>query len=48
MKIRNPLYLPFALALIVFLALANQNGWSFIHTLASRTWNHGNPNTQHK
>ena len=48
MKIRNPLYIPFALALVIFLALANHNGWSLIQALAARTWQHTGPNTQHK
>jgi len=48
MKIRNPIYLPFALALAVYVALANHNGWSLIQSLASHTWQRSYPNTQHK
>lgn len=48
MKMRNPIYLPLALALVAFLGLANHNGWSLLQTLASRTWQHSNPSTQHK
>ena len=48
MKIRNPIYLPFAVAIVIFLALANHNGWSLVQALASRTWQNSNPSTQHK
>ncbi|HZQ48382.1 MAG TPA: hypothetical protein VFC07_15300 [Verrucomicrobiae bacterium] len=48
MKIRNPIYLPFAVALAVYVGLANHNGWSLIQSLASRAWQHSTPNTQHK
>ena len=48
MKIRNPIYLPYALAIVVLLALANHNGWSVLQTIAARTWQHTAPNTQHK
>jgi hypothetical protein len=48
MKIRNPIYLPFALFLAAYVALANHNGWSPLQTLAANTWQHLNPNTQHK
>lgn len=48
MKIRNPLYIPYALVIVLLLALANHNGWSFVQSVASHTWRHLNPNTQHK
>ncbi len=48
MKIRNPIYLPFAVAMAVLVAVANHNGWSFVQSLASQTWQRSNPNTQHK
>ncbi len=48
MKLRNPIYLPFALALAVYVGLANYNGWSLVQTVASQTWRHLAPNTQHK
>ncbi len=47
MKIRNPIYLPFALALTLYVALANHNGWSLVQSVAARTW-HAGPSTQHK
>lgn len=47
MKIRNPIYMPIALALAVYVAMANHNGWSLIKSVAARTWQHG-PSTQHK
>lgn len=48
MKIHNPIYLPFALALAVYVTVANHNGWSMIQSVASHTWRHFTPNTQHK
>jgi hypothetical protein len=48
MKIRNPIYLPFALALAFYVALANHNGWSLVQSVGSRTWQHVIPNPQHK
>jgi hypothetical protein len=48
MKIRSPFYLPFALALITYVAVANHNGWSLFQSVASRTWQRLAPNTQHK
>ena len=48
MKLRNPIYLPFALAVVFFLMLANHNGWSLVQALAARTWQRTVPNTQHK
>jgi F0F1-type ATP synthase membrane subunit a len=48
MKIRNPLYAPFAIALAVYIALANHYGWGLIQSIASRTWQHSTPSTQHK
>ncbi len=48
MKIRSPIYIPYALAVVILLALANHNGWSVIHSIASRTWQRTDPNTQHK
>lgn len=47
MKIHNPLYVPFAIALAIYVGLANHNGWSLIKTVAARTLPHG-PSTQHK
>ncbi|HWW00924.1 MAG TPA: hypothetical protein VNZ64_14605 [Candidatus Acidoferrum sp.] len=48
MKLRNPVYLPFALAVTLLVAMANHNGWSVVQSLASSTWQHLNPSTQHK
>jgi hypothetical protein len=48
MKIRNPFYLIFALATTMSVAVANHNGWSVLQSVAARTWQHFNPNTQHK
>jgi hypothetical protein len=48
MKPRNPIYLTLALVSLVYVALAHQNGWSIIETVASNTWQHSNPSTQHK
>lgn len=48
MRIHNPIYLAFALATAAYVGLANHNGWSLIQTVASRTWQHSIPNTQHK
>ena len=48
MKIRNPIYLSVALALTVYVALANHNGWSLVQSVASRTWQRLGPSTQHK
>ena len=48
MKLRNPVYVPFALVVVVLLALADHNGWSAMGFLASRTWQRFYPNTQHK
>ncbi len=48
MKIRSPIYLVFALAVTLSVALANANGWSLVQSLAARTWQRLNPSTQHK
>jgi hypothetical protein len=48
MRFRNPIYIPFALAIALALALANHNGWSLVQSLATRAWQHSTPNTQHK
>ncbi len=48
MRIRNPLYLVFAVVIILTTALANHNGWSAISALSAGTWRHSNPSTQHK
>jgi hypothetical protein len=48
MKIRNPIYLTFALILAGYVGLANHNGWSLIYAAASHTWQRSNPSTQHK
>ncbi len=48
MKFPNPVYLSFALAMTLYVALANHNGWSLIESAASHTWRHLGPNTQHK
>ncbi len=48
MRIHNPIYLAFAVAMATYVGLANHNGWSLIQSLASRTWQHSTPNTQHK
>lgn len=46
--IRNPIYLTLALAMLLYVAMANRHGWSLAQTLVSRTWQHSNPATQHK
>jgi hypothetical protein len=48
MKIHNPLYLAFAVALAVSVGLANHQGWSLLQSVASQTWQHSEPGTQHK
>ena len=48
MKIRNPVYLIFAVVMTLYVAVANHYGWSAIPALAARTWQHTDPNTQHK
>ena len=48
MKLHNPVYLPFALAITIFVALANHNGWSVVQSVATGTWRHLGPSTQHK
>ena len=48
MKIRNPLYLAFVLAVTAFVALANHNGWSLVESAAAHTVRRLGPNTQHK
>jgi hypothetical protein len=48
MKIRNPIYLPLALLLSAYVALANHNAWDPLKSLATHTWQHLNPATQHK
>jgi hypothetical protein len=48
MKLRNPIYLAFALSVTVLVALANHNGWSAMSALSAGTWRHFNPSTQHK
>ncbi len=48
MRIRNPVYLPFALLVILFLALANHHGWSLTNSLVTGAWRPGHPATQHK
>jgi len=48
MKIKNPLFLPFAVALLFYLATANHYGWSALNALAAKTWQRFNPATQHK
>jgi hypothetical protein len=48
MKIRNPFYLTFAFAAVIYVAVANHNGWSLIQSLTSRTWQRTGPSTQHK
>ena len=48
MKLRNPIYLAFALAVTLMVAFANHNGWSVIEGMGSRTWQRLYPSTQHK
>jgi hypothetical protein len=48
MKLRNPIYLSIALALTVYVALANHNGWSLVQSVAANTWQRLGPHTQHK
>ena len=48
MKFRNPIYVPFSLALLIYVALANHNGWSLVQSVASQTWQRIAPATQHK
>lgn len=48
MKPRSPIYLSFAFALVVYVGLANHNGWSLVQSLAAGTWQRSFPNTQHK
>jgi len=48
MRIRNPIYLPFSLALLIYVALANHNGWSLVQSVAAQTWQRIGPSTQHK
>jgi hypothetical protein len=48
MKIRNPIFLPFALLLMGSVAMANHNGWSLVSTIARHTWQRAYPSTQHK
>ena len=48
MKIRNPFFLPFALAVTLYVAAANHYGWSLMQTVATNTWQRFTPNTQHK
>jgi hypothetical protein len=48
MKIHNPIYLPFALAMAVFLAVANHNGWSLAQSMPWNSARHPIPGTQHK
>jgi len=45
----NPfIYLTMGVVLIFYVAMANHNGWSLVQAFSSRTWQHLNPNTQHK
>ena len=48
MRIRNPFYLPFAIIVMIFVGLANHNGWSLVESVGSQALRHLNPNTQHK
>ncbi len=48
MKIHSPIYLAFALAVALSVALANANGWSLFQSVAARTWQRALPSTQHK
>jgi len=48
MKIRNPIFLPFALALVLYVAMANHYGWSLVQMVATNIWQRFTPNTQHK
>ena len=48
MKIRSPIYLAFAVAVTLSVALANMNGWSLVQSFAARTWQRAMPSTQHK
>jgi hypothetical protein len=48
MKIRNPLYLLFALLVSGYVVAANYNGWSLVQSVAAQTVRHLSPNTQHK
>ena len=48
MKIRNPVFLPFAVMLILSVAVANHYGWSAFAALAAQTWQRSGPATQHK
>ena len=48
MKIRNPVFLPFAVMLILSVAVANHFGWSAFAALAAQTWQRSGPATQHK
>jgi hypothetical protein len=48
MKIRNPIYLPYALIVAALVGYANYNGWSVLHAFAARSWMPSAPHTQHK
>ena len=48
MRMRNPIYLPFVLAVVLLAGLANHFGWSLVESAAARTLRHSGPNTQHK
>ncbi len=48
MKIHNPIYLAIAMALTMYVALANHNGWSLVQSVAANTWQRLGPQTQHK
>ena len=48
MRIRNPIYLLFALLVSGYVATANYNGWSLVQSIAAQTFRRLAPNTQHK
>ena len=48
MKPRTPLYLTFGSALCVYLALANHNGWSLLHSLSPARFLPSSAATRHK
>jgi hypothetical protein len=48
MRLRNPIYVPFALVLVVGLALSHRYGWSVLDSLAGRSWQQRGAALQHK
>ena len=48
MKFLHPIYLPFALTVTLFLAVANHNGWSFVKSMPWNAGRHPAHGTLHK